>query len=142
MDGNAAMQLDDAASWKESYDRPRQCIKKQRHHFTDKGPYSQSYGFSSSHTHMWQLDRKKGWALKNWCFQIVVLEETPEGLLDCKEIKPVNPKGDQPWVFLARTDTEAEAPILWPPDVIRWLTGKDSDAGKDGRQKENRAAGD
>ena len=81
---------------------------------------------------------KKGWALKNWCFQIVVLEETHEGLLDFKEIKPVNPK-DQSWLFLGRTDTEAEAPIIWPPDVKRPLTGKDSDAGKDARQKENRA---
>ena len=80
------------ALWKESYDKPSQCIKKQRHHFADKDPYSQSYGFSSSHVWMWELNHKEGWALKNWCFQIVVLEKTLESLLDCKEIKPVNPK--------------------------------------------------
>ena len=90
------------------------CIKKQRHHFADKGPYSQSYGFSSSHIQMWELDHKEGWALKNWCFRIVVLEKTLESPLDCK-IKPVNPKGNQPWIFIGRTDAEAKAPIFWSP---------------------------
>jgi len=90
-------------------------LKKQRHHFADKGPYSQSYVFSSSHVQMWELDHTEGWAPKNWCFLIVVLEKTLESPLDCKEIKPVNPKGDQPWIFIRRTDAEAEAPILWPP---------------------------
>ena len=86
----------------------RQCIKKQRHHFANKGPSSQSYGFSSSHVRMWELDQKEGWVLKNWCFWIVVLEKTLESRLDCKEIEPVNPKGTQPWIFIRRTDAEAE----------------------------------
>ena len=86
---------------------------------------SQSYGFSSSHVQMWKLDHKGGLAPKNWCFQIVVLEKTLESPLDCKEIKPVNPKGNQPWIFIGRTDAKAEAPILWPPDVKNWLIGKD-----------------
>ena len=113
---------------------PRQCIRKQRHRFADKGPFSQSYGFSSSCVWMWELDCKEGWTLKNWCFPTVVLKKTLESSLDCKEIKPVNPKGNQPWIFIGRTD--AEAPILWPPDAKSWLIGKDSDAGKDWRQKE------
>ena len=92
----------------------RQHIKKQTHHFANKGPYSQSYGFSSSHLQMWELVHKEGWVLKN-CFQIVVLEKTLESPLDWKEIKPVNPKGNQPWLFIVRPDAEAEAPILWPP---------------------------
>ena len=84
------------APWKKSYDKPRQCIKKQRHHFADKGPYSQTCGFSSSHAHMWELDHKEGSGLKNWCFQNVVLEKTLESPFDCKEMKPVYPKGNQP----------------------------------------------
>ena len=92
-------------------------------------------GFSSSHVWMWELDCKDGWALKNWCFWIVVLEKTLESPLDCKEIKPVNPKGNQFWIFIGRTDAEAEALILWPPDEKRWLIRKDPDAGKDGRQE-------
>ena len=103
------------APWKESYDKPRQCIKKQRLHFAGKGPCSQSYGFFSSYVQMWELDHKEGWALKSWCFQIVVLEKTLESPLDSKEIKPANPKGNQPWIFTGRTD--AETPILWPPDA-------------------------
>ena len=87
------------APWKKSYDKPRQHIKKQRHHFADKGSDSQSYGFSSSHVQMWELDHKESWALKNWCFWTVVLEKTPESPLDCKEIQPVHPKGSQPWIF-------------------------------------------
>ena len=130
------------AFWKESYDEPRQCIKKQRHHFADKGPYRQSYGFSSSHAWMWELNHKEGWAPKNWCFWTVVLEKTVEGPLDNKEIKPINPKGNQPWIFIGRTDAEAEGWILWPPDVKSWLIRKDPDAGKDWRQKEKGAAED
>ena len=85
---------------------------------------------------MWELDHKEDWVCKNWCFQTVVLEKTPESPLDCKEIKPVNPKGNQPWIFVGKTDAEAETPILWLPDVKSWLIGKDSYAGKDGREKE------
>ena len=108
--------------------------KRERHHFADKGWYSLSYGFSSSQVQMWELVYKEGWAPKNWCFQTVVLEKTLESPLDSKEIKPVHPKGNQLWIFTGRTD--AEAPILWPPDVKNWLIGKDPDAGKDWRQEE------
>ena len=103
------------APWKKSYEQPRQHIKKQRHYFANKGPSSQGYGFSSGHAWMWELDYKESWAPKNWCFWTVVLEKTLESSLDCKEIKPVNPKGDQSWIFIERTDAEAEAPILQPP---------------------------
>ena len=130
------------APWKKSYDQPRQCTKSQRHYFADKGPSSQSYGFSSSHVCMWELDHKEGWMLKNWCFWAMVLEKTLESPLDCKKIKPVDPKGNQSWVFTGRTDAEAEAPILRPPDVKSWLVGKDPDAGKDQRQLEKGAAED
>ena len=106
-----------------------ECVKKQRHYFVDKGPSSQSYGFSSSHVWMWELDHKEGWAPKNWCFWTVVLEKTLESPLDCKEIRPVNPKGNQSWIFIGRID--AEAPILCPPDVKSQLITKDPDAGKD-----------
>ena len=106
---------------KESYDQPRQHIKKKRHYFANKGPSSQGYGFSSSHVWMWELDCKESWVLKNWCFWTVVLEKTLESHLDCKEIQPVHPKGDQSWVFIGRTNVEAETPILWPPDVKSWL---------------------
>ena len=120
------------ALWKKSYDKPRQCIKIQRHHFAGKGSYSQSYRFSSSHVQMWKVDHKEGWAPKNWCFPAVVLEKTLESPLDNKEIKPVNPKGNQPWIFIRRTD--AEVPILWPPAAkIHW---KDPEAGKDWGQEE------
>ena len=90
----------------------------------------QSCGFSSSHEWMWELDYKESWALKNWCFWIVVLEKTLESPLDCKEIQPVNPKGNQSWIFIERTDAEAETPIFWPPHEKNWLIGKDPDAGK------------
>ena len=123
--------------WKKSYNQPRQHIKKQRYYFADKGSSSQSYGFSHSHVWMWELDHKESWAVKNWCFWTVVLEKTLESLLDCKEIKPVNPQGNQSWIFIGRIDAEAEAPILWPPDAKNWHIGKDSDAGKDWRQEEN-----
>ena len=108
-----ATKLNDTCSWKKSYDKRRQHIKKQRHPFADKGPYSQSCSFSSSHVQMWELDHKEGWVPKNWCFQTVVLEKTLKSPLDSK-IKPVNPKGNQPWTLIRRID--AEAPILWPPD--------------------------
>ena len=124
------------APWKKSYNKPRQHIKKQRHYFANNGPPSQSYGFSNSHVWMWELDYKESWALKNWCFWTVVLEETLESPLDCKEIQPVFPRGNQSWIFIGKTDAEVETPILWPPDVKNWLTGKDSDAGKDWRWEE------
>ena len=119
-----------------SYDQPRQHIKNQRHYFAHKGPPSQSYGFSSSHVWMWELDCKESWVPKNWCFWTVVLEKTLKSPLDCKEIKPVNFKGNQSWIFIGRTDTEAETPILWPPDVKNWLIWNDPDAGRDWRQEE------
>ena len=99
----------------------------------DKDPSSQSYGFSSSHVWMQELDHKGSWLLNNWCFWTVVLEKTLESLLDCKEIKPVNPKGNKSWIFIGRTDAEAETPIRWPLDAKNWLTGKDPDSGKDWR---------
>ena len=99
-------------------------------------PSSQSYGFSSSHVWMWKLDYKESWTLKNWCFWTVVLEKTLESPLDCKEIQPIHSKGNQSWIFIGRTDAEAENSTLWPPDVKNWLLGKDSDAGKDWRQEE------
>ena len=92
--------------------------------------------FSSSHVWMWQLDPKESWAPKNWCFWTVVLEKTLESPLDCKEMEPVHPKGNQSWIFIGRTDAEAETPILWPPDAKNWLIGKDPDAGKDWRREE------
>ena len=124
------------AHWKKSYDQPRQCIKKQRHYFANKGLPSQSYGFSGSHIWMWELDHKESWAPKNWCFWTMVLEKTLESPLDFKGIQPVHPKGNQSWLFIWRTDAEAETPILWPPDLKNWLTGKGPDAGKDWRQEE------
>ena len=129
------------APWKESYDQPRQHIKKQRHYFANKGPSSQSYGFSSSHIWMWELDYKESRALKNWCFWVVVLEKTVDSPLDCKEIQPVRPKGNQSWIFIGRTDAETEPPILRPPDMKNWLIGKDPDAEKDWRQKEKGTTG-
>ena len=116
------MKLKDA--WKGSYDNPRQHIKKQRHYLTNKFPSSQSYGFSSSHIWMWELDCKESWAPKNWCFWTVVLEKSPERLLDCEEIQPINPKGNWSWIFIGRTD------------VKNWLPGKDLDARKDWKREE------
>ena len=128
------MKLKDACSLEEMLWQPRQHIKKQRHYFADKGPPSQIYGFSSSHVWMWELDHKESWVLKNWCFWIVPREKTLESPLDCKEIKPVNPKGNQPWIFIGRTDVETL--ILCQPDAKNWLIGKDPDAGKNWRQEE------
>ena len=122
--------------WKESYDQPRQHIKKQRHYSANKGLSSQGYGFSSGHVWMWELDYKESWAPKNWCFWIVMLEKTLESPLDCKEIQPVHPKGDQSWVFFGRTDVEVETPILWPLGAKTWLIGKDPGVGKDWGQQE------
>ena len=115
-------------------DKPRQCIKKQRYHLIHKGQYSQEYDFSN--VRMWELDHKEGWAPKNSCFQTVVLEKTPESPLNCKEIKQINHKGNQPWISIGRTD--AEAPIFWPPYAKSQLIGKDPDAGKDWGQEEKR----
>ena len=108
----------------------------QQHHFANKDLCSQSYGFPNSSIRMWELDHEEGWAPKNWCFAIVVVEKTLESPLSSKEIKPVNRKGDQPWIFIGRTDAEAEAPILWPPNAKNWLIVKDPDAGKDWGQEE------
>ena len=122
--------------WKKSYDKPRQHIKKQRHYFASKDPYSQTYGFSVSHVWMWELDHKEGREPKNWCFWTVVLEKTLESPLNYKEIKAVSPKGNQTWIFIGRSDAETEAPIFWLPDSESRLTGKNPDGGKDWRQKE------
>ena len=124
------------APWKKSYDQPRRHIKKQRHYFANQGPSSQSYGFSSSHIQMWELDYKESWVPKNWCFWSMVLKKTLESLLNFKEIQPVHPKGNQSWIFIGRTGVEAETPILWPPDVKNWLIWKDPGAGKDWRREE------
>ena len=115
-----AMKLKNAP-WKKSYDQHRQHIKKQRHYFANKGPSSQSCGFSRSHVWIWELNHKESWVPKNWCFWTVVLEKTPECPLGSKEIKPVNPEGNQFRIYFGRTDAEAETPILWPPDVKNWL---------------------
>ena len=131
-----AMKLQDACSLKKGYDQTRHHIKKQRHYFASKGLSSQKYGFSSNHVQMWELDYKESWVLKNWCFWTVVLEKTPESPLDSKEIQPVHPKGNQSWIFIGKTNVEAETPILWPPDVKTWLIWKDPDTGKDWRQEE------
>ena len=122
--------------WKESYDQPRQYIKKQRHYFVNKGLSNQGYGFSSSHVWMWELDYKESWVPKNWCFWTMILEKTLESPLDYKEIQPVHPKGNQSWVFIGRTDAEAETPILWPPDAKSWLIWKDPDTGQCWGQEE------
>ena len=128
------MKLKDACSLEGKRCKPRQHIKKQRHHFANKGLYSQSYGFSSSHIQMWDLDHKEGWAPKNCCFLTVVLQKTFENPLDSK-IKPVNSKGNQSWIFTGKTDAEAESPILWPHDEMSQLIRKDPDSGEDWRQE-------
>ena len=117
-------------------------ILKNRYLFANKGPYSQNYAFSSNHIQMWELDHKADWVPKNYCFQNVVLEKTLESPLDSEEIKPVNPKGNQPWIFTGRTNVKAEASILWPPDVKNWLMWKDTDAGEYWRQNEKWATED
>ena len=124
--------------WKENYDQPTEHIQKQRHYFANKDPSSQSYGFYRSHTWIWESDYKESWTLKNWCFW-TALEKTPECPL---EIQPVNPKGDQSWVFTGRADTEAETLILQPPDVTSQLIREDRDAGKDWRQEDKETTED
>ena len=111
-------------------------LKKQRYDFAKEDLSSQSYGFSSIHVWMWKLDHKEGWAPNNWYFRTVVLEKTLESPLESEEIKPLNPKGNQPWVFIGRTCAEAEFPILWLCDAKNQLIGKDADAGKDWGQEE------
>ena len=117
-------------------------VLESRDHFADKGPYSQSYGSSNSHGQMWELGHKEDWAPHNWFFWIGVLEETRESPLDSMEIKAVNPKGNQLWIFIGKTDAEAGAPVLWPPDAEKQLIGQDSDAGKGWRREEKGAAED
>ena len=129
------MKLKDTCSLEEKLWLPRQHNKKQRHYFANKG-LVKAMIFPSSHVWMWELDYKESWVLKNWCFWTVVLEKTLESPLDSKEIKPVNPKGNQPWIVIGRTDAEAEAPILWPLDAKNWPIWKDPDTGKDWGQKE------
>ena len=124
------------APWKKSYDQTKQLIKKQRHYFANKGPSSQSYGFSSSHVWMWELDYKESWVPKNWGIWTVVLEKTLESPLECKEIQPVHLKGNQSWIFTERTDAEDETSILWPPNAKNWLIWKDPDAEKGWRWEE------
>ena len=130
------------APQKKSYDQPRQHIKKQRRYFANKGPSSQSYGFSSSRVWMWELNYKESWVPKNWCFWTVVPEKSLESPLDSKEIQPVHPKGNQTWIFIGRTDADTKTPILWPPDVKNWLIWKDPDAGKEWRQEKKRTTED
>ena len=105
-------------------------IFKSRDYFANKGPSNQGYGFSSGHVWMWELDYEESWTLKNWCFWTVVLEKTLESPLDCKEIQPVHPKGDQSCMFTGRTDVESKTLMLWPPNAKSWLIGKDPDAGR------------
>ena len=121
---------------KRSHDKPRQYYKKQRHYFADKGPSTQSYGFSSGHVRIWELDCKETECRRINAFELWCWRRLLKSPLDCKEIQPVHPKGNQPWIFFGRTDAETETPILWPPDEKNWLTGKDPDAGKDWRQEE------
>ena len=124
------------APWKKSYDQPRQHIKKQRHSFANIGLFSQSYCFSSSHKWMWELDPNESWAPKKWCFWTVVLEQSLGSPMDSKEIQPVHLRGNQSWLFMGRTDSEVETPILWLPDAKNWLIWKHPDAGKDWRLEE------
>ena len=123
-------------AWKKVMTKLDSLLKSRDITLLTKVHLSQSYGFSSGHVWMWELDYKESWATKNWCFWTVILEKTLENPLDSKEIKAVNPKGNQSWIFIGRTDAETEAPILWPPDVKSWLFGKDLDAGKDWKQEE------
>ena len=137
VDGDCCHEIKTLDPWKNSYDKPTQYIKNQRHYFAYwEGPYSQGHDFSSSHVQMWELDHNEGWEPQNWCFQIVVLRKTLESPVDGKEMKPVNPKGNQPWIFIGTADVETEAPVLWPLDVQRPFIGKDPDTGKiDGKRR-------
>ena len=136
------MKLKDFAPWQKSYDQPRHHTKKQRHYFGNKVLSSQSYGFSSSHVCMWELDYKESWAPRNWSCWTVVLEKTLESPLKCKKIQSINHKGNQSWMFTGRTDAEAETLILRPPDAKKWLIGNDPDAGKDWKQEQMGTAED
>ena len=111
-------------------------VLKSRHYFANKGPSSQDYGSSSGHVWLWEMEYKESWVQNNWCFWTVVLEKILESPLDCKEIQPVNLKGNPSWIFIERPDANAEAPKLWPPDVMSWVIRKDPDSGKDWRQEE------
>ena len=124
------------APWKKCYEQPRQHIKKQRRYFANKGPSTESYGFSSSHVWTWELDYKGSLVPKNWCFWTMVLEKTLESPLDFKDIQPVHPKGNQSWIFIGRTDAKAKTSILWPPVAKSRPIWKDPDAGKDWGQEE------
>ena len=140
----AAMKLKDAYSLEGKLWPTKMHIKKQRHYFVNKDLSSQDYGFSSTHVWMWELDYKESWAPKNWCFWTVVLEKTLESPLDCKEIQPVHSKGNQSWIFIGKTDAEAETetPVLWLPDVKSQIPGKDPDARKDWRQEKGTTEGE
>ena len=141
-DGDCSQEIKRCLLLGRKYDQPRQHIKKQRHYFSNKGPSSQSYCFSSSHIWMWELDDKESWVLKNWCFWTVVLEKTLESPLDSKKSQPIHLKENQIWIVTGRTDAKAETPMLWPPYGKNWLTGKDPDAGKDWRWEEKGTAED
>ena len=138
--GDYSQNLKDPCSLEAKLWHPRGDIKKLRHYFANKGLYSESYGFSFTHGQMWELTHKEGWAPMNWCFWAMVLNKTLESPLDCKEIKSVNPKENQPWICIGRTDVEAEPPIFWVLIVKSWLIGKDPDAGKDWGQEEKGTA--
>ena len=134
-DGDCSHEIKMLPPERKAMTQPRQLIKKQRHYFTNKGPSSQGYGFSSSHDgcESWTIKKVEHWrtdAFEWWCWRRLL--ESP---LDCKEIQPVHPKGNQSWTFIGRTDTEAETPILWPPDAKNWLTEKDPDTGENWRQE-------
>ena len=137
----AAKKLKDSILWKKSYVQPRQHINKQRHYFANKSPSSQGYGFSSSRVWMWELDYKENWAVKNWCFWAVVLEKTLESPLDCKEIQPVHPKGDQSWIFIGMSHVDPKLQYFGHL-MQRSIIGKDPDAGKDWRQEEKKTTED
>ena len=135
LDGDCSHEIKTLAPWKKSYTLSRQRIIKHRHFFANKGLSSQTYVFFSSYVRMWELDFKESWSPKNWCFWTVVWVKTPESPLDCKEIQPVNPKGNQSWIFTEKSHAEAKTPIPWPPHAKNWFLGKDPDAGKDWRQE-------
>ena len=130
-----AMKPEDHCSWQESKDKPRQRVEKQRHYSANKGLYNEGYGLTNGCVQLWELNRKECRAPKNWCLRIMVLEKTPSSPLDCKEIKSINLKGNQPWILIGRTVAEAEIPVFWLCDVNSWLIGKVPDAGKDWGQK-------
>ena len=134
--GDCSHEIKTLAPWKKSYEQLRQHSRTWRHYFANKDLSSQSYGFPSSHIWVWELDYKESWVPKNWYFWTMVLEETLESLLDSKAIQLVHPKRNQSWIFIRRTDAEAETPVLWLPDVKNWLLRKDPDAGIDLRQEE------